>query len=47
VLLNTMQPLRVKCPAEQRRMALGGPAGRGLPKPVTELLHELKHGEFA
>jgi hypothetical protein len=47
VLLNTMQPLQVECPAEQSRMALGGATGRGLPKPVPELMHELKHGEFA
>lgn len=47
VLLRTVRPEQVKCPAEQRWMALGGPADRGLPKPVTELLHELKHGEFA
>jgi len=47
VLLRTVRPEQVKCSAEQRWMALGGPADRGLPKPVTELLHELKHGEFA
>lgn len=47
LLLRSARPEQVKCSAEQRWMALGGPADRGLPKPVAQLLHELKHGEFA
>lgn len=47
LLLRSVRAEQVKCSAEQRWMALGGAVGRGLPKPVTDLLHELKHGEFA
>ncbi len=47
LLLRSTRAEQVKCSAEQRWMALGVATGRGLPKPVTELLHELKHGELA
>jgi A/G-specific adenine glycosylase len=47
LLLHTARPEQVRCSAAQRWMALDKPADRGIPKPVTQLLHDLKHGEFA
>jgi len=46
VLLRAARAEQVKCTSEQRWMALEGQADRGLPRPVTRLLHELKDGAF-
>jgi A/G-specific adenine glycosylase len=47
VLLHGARSEGVKCAAEQCWMTLDNAAGQGIPKPVAQLLHELKHGEFA
>jgi len=47
VLLRATRPAQVKCSATQRWMVLDGHPDRGVPKPVAQLLRDLKHGVFA